>query len=80
MLDEEELPILWDEVVHAVQALKTGKAAGIDDISTEFLIHSGDAAIDMLTRFCNNIWQSNQWPTPWTQSLKITLPGQGDLW
>ena len=74
MSDEEELPILWDEVVHVVLELKTGKAAGADNISAKFIIHGGDAA-----RSCNNIWQSYQWPTLWTWSLIITLPKQGDL-
>ena len=75
--DEEELPILWDEVVHAVQVLKTGKAASADNISAKFSIHGGDTATDVLTRICNNIWQSNQWPTLQTQLLIITLPQQG---
>ena len=48
MAGEEELPILWDEEVQAVQALKTGKAAGVDNISAKFIIHSGDAFIDVL--------------------------------
>ena len=63
-----------------MQALKTGKAAGVDNISAKFIIHGGDPAIDVLTRTRNNIWQSNQWPTLWTWSLIITLPKQGDLW
>ena len=28
---------------------------------------------------CNKIWQSGEWPTPWTQSLVITLPKKGNL-
>ena len=29
---------------------------------------------------CNRIWQTGKWPTPWTQSLVITLPKEGNLW
>ena len=57
MLDEEKLPVLKDEVVYAVQTLKTGKAAGDDTISAKFIIHGGDAAIYVLTRICNIIWK-----------------------
>ena len=30
--------------------------------------------IDVLTEICNRIWRTKEWPTPWTQSLLITLP------
>ena len=28
---------------------------------------------------CNKIWQTGEWPTPWTQSLVTTLPKKGNL-
>ncbi|PIK43798.1 endonuclease-reverse transcriptase [Apostichopus japonicus] len=34
---------------------------------------------DVLTRICNKIWQTGDWPTLWTQSLIITLPKKGNL-
>ena len=41
--------------------------AGGEDVSTA------------LTTICNKIWQTEKWPTPWTQSLVITLPKKGNL-
>ena len=35
--------------------------------------------IDVLTEICNRIWRTGEWPTPWTQSLIITLPEKGNL-
>ena len=35
--------------------------------------------IDVLTEICNRIWRTGEWPTPWTQSLIITLPKKGTL-
>ena len=35
--------------------------------------------IDVLTEICNRIWRTGDWPTPWTQSLIITLPKKGNL-
>ena len=35
--------------------------------------------ISVLTTICNKIWQTGEWPTPWTQSLVITLPKKGNL-
>ena len=35
--------------------------------------------IDVLTKICNNIWKTGEWPTPWSQSLIITLSKKGSL-
>ena len=35
--------------------------------------------IDDLKEICNRIWRTGAWPTPWTQSLIITLPKKGNL-
>ena len=35
--------------------------------------------IDVLTEICNRIRRTGEWPTPWTQSLIITLPKKDNL-
>ena len=35
--------------------------------------------INDLTEICNRIWRTGEWPTPWTQSLIITLAKKGSL-
>ena len=35
--------------------------------------------IDVLTEIYNRIWRTGEWPTPWIQSLIITLPKRGNL-
>ncbi|XP_072016924.1 uncharacterized protein [Amphiura filiformis] len=77
--NEESQPILREEVETAVRALKKGKSPGIDNVPGELVQAAGDAAIDVLTKICNNIWKTGKWPTPWTQSLVITLPKKGNL-
>ena len=39
----------------------------------------GEGVIAALTTICNKIWQTGEWQTPWTQSLVITLPKNGNL-
>ena len=34
---------------------------------------------DVITTICNKICQTWEWPTPWAQSLVITLPKKGSL-
>ena len=63
----------------AVQSLTKGKSAGVDNIPAELVQAGEEDVITALTTICNKIWQTGEWPTPWTQSLVITLPKNGNL-
>ena len=77
---EEDLqPVLREEVEIAVATLKKGRSAGVDNIPAELVQAGGETMIDVLTEICNRIWRTGEWPTPWTQSLIITLPKKGNL-
>ena len=78
-LEEDLQPILREEVEIAVASLKKGKSAGVDNIPAELVQAGGETMIDVLTEICNRIWRTGEWPTPWTQSLIITLPNKGNL-
>ena len=55
------------------------RSAGVDNIPAELVQTGGEDVITALTTICDKIWQTGQWPTPWTQSLVITLPKKGNL-
>ena len=77
--DTEDIhPIHCKEVEAAAQSLKKGRSAGIDNIPAELVKAGGEAEISALMTICNKIWQT-EWPTPWIQSLVITLPKKGNL-
>ena len=76
---QRQLPYLLEKVEAAVKSLRKGKSAGVDNIPSELVQAGGEAMIDMLLIICNKIWQTGEWPTPWTQSLIITLPKKGNL-
>ena len=78
-INNDSYPILREEVEAAVKSLKKGKSAGVDNIPSELVQAGGEAMIDMLLIICNTIWQTGEWPTPWTQSRIITLPKKGNL-
>ena len=59
--------------------MKKGKSAGVDNIPAELVKVGEEDAITTLTTICNKIWQTGEWPTPWTQSLVIILPKKGNL-
>ena len=60
----------------AVYSLKKAESAGVDNIPAE-LVKAGRE--DAITTICNKIWQTGEWPTPWTQSLVIIHPKKGNL-
>ena len=76
---EDNHPILRKEVEAAVQSLKKWKSAGVDNIPAELVQAGGEDVITALKTICNKIWQTGNWPTPWIQSLVITLPKKGNL-
>ena len=59
--------------------MKKGKSAGVDNIPAELVLAGGEDVITALTTICEKIWQKGEWPTPWTQSLVITLLKKGNL-
>ena len=65
---EGDHPILCREVEAAVQSLKRGKSAGVDNIPAELVQVGGEDVITALTTICNRIWRTGEWPTPWTLS------------
>ena len=77
---EDDHPILRREVEAAVQSLKKGKSAGVDNIPAE-LGHArgGGDVIAALMTICNKLWLTGKWPNSWTNSLVITLPKKGNL-
>ena len=78
-INNDSYAILWEEVEAAVKSLKKGKSAGVDNIPSELVQAGGEAMIDVLLIICNKIWQTGDWPVPWTQSLIITVPKKGSL-
>ena len=76
---EDDHPILRREVEAAVQSLKKGKSAGVNNIQAELVQAGGEDVSTALMTICNKIWQTGEWPTQWTQSLVITLLKKGNL-
>ena len=78
---EDDHPTLRKEVEAAVQSPKKGKSTGVNkmNIPAELVQAGGEDVITALTTISDKIWQTGEWPTPWTQSLVITLPKKCNL-
>ena len=45
-----------------------------------FLLKGGGEALnDIITKICQKVWSTNQWPDLWSTSLIISIPKKGDL-
>ena len=77
--NNDSYPILRKEIEATVKSLKKGKSAGVNNIPSELVQAGGEAMIDMFLIIHTKIWQTEEWPTPWTQCLINTLPKKGNL-
>ena len=57
---EDDHPIPRREVEVAVQSLKKGKSAGVDNIPAELVQAGGEEVITSLTTISNKIWQTGE--------------------
>ena len=72
--DEQPLPILKSEVIHAIKSLKNGKSPGIDNVPSELIKGGGESLNDTIIKLCQKVWSTNQWPDLWSTSLIIPIP------
>ena len=73
---EDDYPFLHKKkkVEAAVQPLKKGKSAEVDNTPAELVQAGGEDVITAIITICSKICQTEEWPTLQTQSLVITLP------
>ena len=68
-----------DEIRKAITLIKSGKAAGPDDIPAEALKADLDASVEMLYPLFERIWEEEDVPADWKEGYLIKLPKKGDL-
>ena len=62
MAHAQELMTMECEVRSALRSLPRRKATGVDGIATEILLATEEESVKALTRLCQQIWQTTQWP------------------
>ena len=66
------------EVKQAIRRLKAGKAAGLDEISGEFLKTAEDIITPFLTKLFNQLFDNGIFSEEWSRSVLIPLFKKGD--
>ena len=62
------------EIKSAIKHLKPNKAAGIDNIHPEFILHQGSKATEWLRLFCSVCYRTSKLPKIWWRAKIIALP------
>ncbi|CAH8462351.1 unnamed protein product [Schistosoma mattheei] len=72
-------PPTIEEISMAIRQIKSGKAAGPDNIPAEALKADVAATARILHILFSKIWDEEQVPTDWKEGLLIKIPKKGDL-
>ena len=72
-------PPTHEEVKRAIQAMKGGKAAGLDSIHAEMLKADLTTSTKVFTELFSNIWEEEIIPQDWDKGLIVKLPKKGNL-
>jgi hypothetical protein len=67
------------EVTAAIQAMKSGKAAGIDSIHAEMMKADIDTSTKVLTNLFSKVWSEETIPSDWCKGLIVKVPKKGNL-
>ncbi len=68
-----------EEIREAIKQLKSGKAAGPDNIPAEALKADVENAVNLFYPLFKKIWEEGQIPMEWKEGHLIKLPKKGDL-
>ena len=72
-------PPTMEEIKIAIRQIKSGKAAGPDNILAEALKSDIDITARMLHVLFKRIWEEEQVPADWKEGYLIKIPKKGDL-
>jgi predicted transcriptional regulator len=67
-----------EEVTEAIQNMKTGKAAGEDEITPELIKYAGIIAKNWLLELFQQIWKEERIPKNWEQNIIIPIHKEGN--
>lgn len=78
-LDINTEPPILEEVKEAIGAMKSGKAAGVDQVTADMLKEEETETPQLLTRIFRDIWERESPPEDSKIGLIVKLEKKGDL-
>lgn len=71
--EEKGADIMYEEFERALEDLKSGKTAGIDNIPAELLKAMGQRGKQELYEICKEIYSKGDWPEEFTESIIVPI-------
>jgi len=71
--DSDSAVLIRDEVRWAISCLKQGKAPGVDLVTAEEIMATGEAGIDIMFELCSKIWKEEKIPDEWKHSVIVPI-------
>ena len=72
--------VVRDEIVEAMQSMKSGKATGTSEVSVEMIVVSGEIGVKVMMELCQRVLDGRGMPDEWKTSVIVPIfKGKGDV-
>ena len=72
--------VVRDEIVEAMQSMKSGKATGTSEVSVEMIVASGEIGVKVMMELCQRVLDGRGMPDEWKTSVIVPIfKGKGDV-
>ena len=72
--------VVRDEIVEAIQSMKSRKAAGTSEVSVEMIVASGEIGVKVMMELCQRVLDGGGMPDEWKTSVIVPIfKGKGDV-
>ena len=69
--------VVRDEIVEAMQRMKSGNATGTSEVSMEMIVASGEIGVQVMMELCQHVLDGGGMPDEWITS--VIVQGKGDV-
>ena len=72
--------VVRNEIVEAIQSMKSGKATGTSEVSVEMIVASGKIGVKVMMELCQRVLDGRGMPDEWKTSVIVPIfKGKGDV-
>ena len=72
--------VACNEIVEAIQSMKSGKANGTSEVSVEMIVASGEIGVKVMMELCQHVLDGRGMPDEWKTSVIVPIfKGKGDV-
>ena len=69
-----------NEIVEAMQTMKSGKATGPSEVSVDIIFASGEIGMKVMMELCQRVLDGREMPDEWKTSVIVPIfKGKGDV-